>query len=198
MKYRTSKIFRECVRRFSTSIFFMIRTHPGPWWTDLISFLFGADFAKIFVHKVRKFWLCGVNILGLVNPPFILKISSFMIDVFTRKRISNDCPFKSNQRPENFSILTPHCAVWLRSMMYIAELLRYLVFLTLWCDRWDFFKIVITWPRSGMYTAELDTTVGCTVHCGVRQTTLKMFCFLSCFRISFIFFNNIRSKKILE
>ena len=44
--------------------------------------------------------------------------------VFTPKRISLDCPFKSNQRLTKISILTPRCdahrGVWLCGMMHTA------------------------------------------------------------------------------
>ena len=45
-----------------------------------------------------------------------------MIDVFTSKRISPECPLKSNQRPSKFSILTPWCAVWLHGVIHTGEL----------------------------------------------------------------------------
>ena len=40
-----------------------------------------------------------------------------MIDVFTLKRISPDCPFKSNQRRVKIVILIPRCAIYLRGML---------------------------------------------------------------------------------
>ena len=36
------------------------------------------------------------------------------------KKDSHHCPFKSNQRPAKFSILTPLCAVWLCCMKHTA------------------------------------------------------------------------------
>ena len=83
---------REGVTRFSTSILFII-------WTPKFSF----DFAKII-----KFFL--------VNQHLIIKIFSFMTDVFTTKRISAECPFKSNQRQVKISIVTRRCAVCLRGV----------------------------------------------------------------------------------
>ena len=44
--------------------------------------------------------------------------------VFTPKRISPDCPFKSNQRLSKVSILTPRCAFWLCCMMHTSELFK--------------------------------------------------------------------------
>ena len=59
----------------------------------------------------------------------------FMIDVFTPKRISPDCPFKNNQRLTENLILTLGCAVWLRSVMHTAELDS-----ALWCTPLSFFR----------------------------------------------------------
>ena len=47
---------------------------------------------------------------------FFLHIFSFIIDVFTTKRISPDCPFKSNQRISKISILTPRFTIWHRGV----------------------------------------------------------------------------------
>ena len=38
------------------------------------------------------------------------------------KRIFPECPFTSNQKRAQFSILTPRCAVWLRSVMHTTEI----------------------------------------------------------------------------
>ena len=89
----------------------MIHPNFGPWYVGLSIFEFGFDFAEIFF---------------LINQHFILQIFSFMIDVFTPKRISSDCPFKSNQRLTDISILTPRCdahqGAWLRCGKHNAEL----------------------------------------------------------------------------
>ena len=53
---------------------------------------------------------------------FFIKFFSLLIDVFTPKSISPDCPFKSNQRLKKISILTLRCAVWLRGEMHTPEL----------------------------------------------------------------------------
>ena len=50
----------------------------------------------------------------LSKPPFYTSNIFFhdtvdVFDVFTHKRISPDLSFKSNQRPENISILTLQC-----------------------------------------------------------------------------------------
>ena len=52
-----------------------------------------------------------------------LQIFSFMIDVFTPKRISPDCLFKSNHRQVKISILIPRCAIYLRGMLHTAEII---------------------------------------------------------------------------
>ena len=76
---------------------------------------FCVEFAEIFDHKVQKIGLRSVHqtveskILGLANQKYFLQIFSFMIDVFTPKRIYIDCHFKSIQKFTNFSILTPRC-----------------------------------------------------------------------------------------
>ena len=58
----------------------------------------------------------------LSKPTFYtLDLFVYDIDVFTYKRISPDLSFESNQRPANFLILTPRCAVWLRCVMHTAE-----------------------------------------------------------------------------
>ena len=91
-----------------------------------------------------------------------------MIDVFTIKRISPDCPFKSNQRLPKISILTPRCAVWLRGVMHTAESDS-----AEWCtprsltprcdaQRGVFWGSCYPWLRGMMHTTELDSAVGCT------------------------------------
>ena len=80
----------------------------------------------------RCAWHRGVKILFLVNLIFLLQIFSSMIYVFIPKRISPDCPFKSNQRLTKILILTPSCSLtlqcdahrgaWLFTMIHSAEL----------------------------------------------------------------------------
>ena len=50
-----------------------------------------------------------------------LKSFTFMIDLFTPKRISPDCLFKSNHRQVKISILTPCCTVCLRCDVYRGD-----------------------------------------------------------------------------
>ena len=64
----------------------------------------------------------SITKFDLANQKNCPHIFSFMIDVFTHKRISPDCPFKSNQRPAKCSILTLRCAVWLRGVMHTIDL----------------------------------------------------------------------------
>ena len=45
-----------------------------------------------------------------------------MIELFTPKRISPDCPFKGTQRLVNISISTLWCAFWLPRVMHTTEL----------------------------------------------------------------------------
>ena len=146
----------ECVTRFSTSIFFMIRTHMGPWWTGYSIFKLSFDLSEIVDRKVRKIrlwcaWHHRVKILGLANQKIVLQIFSFMIDLFTHKRIFPDCLFKSNERLSKMSILTPQCAVWLHGLMQTAEFLFFRYFFswlcgvmhTAWCPPRSFIKIWI-------------------------------------------------------
>ena len=90
----------------------------------------------------------GVKIVGLANPKKFLKIFSFMINVFTSKRISPHCPFKSNYRLTKISILTPLCAVWICGVMHTAKLDS-----AAGCTCRAFWDILITWLRSGMHNA---------------------------------------------
>ena len=138
-------------------------------------------------------WHRGVKILGLAIQKNFLQMFSFMIDVFTPKRISPDCPFKSNQRLTRISILTPQCAVWLCGVMHTAELDSSVsaVGCTPWSltPRWEahrqvFKKLLITWLGGVMHTTKLDSMEWCTLrsltlrydaHCGV----FKKFNYLS-------------------
>ena len=75
---------------------------------------FGFNFAKIFDHKVLN---NSTQNFRLSKATFCTSNLFFhdTVEVFTPTRISPDCPFKSNQRPAKFLILTPRCAVWPRS-----------------------------------------------------------------------------------
>ena len=107
-------------------------------------------------------WHRGVKILGLTNQIFFLQIFSFIIDLFTPKRISPDCPFKSNQRFSKISILmhtaeldpTVWCTPGSLTPRYDAPsgaFLRTLGHLTPLCDAHRG-----AWLRGGMHTAESD------------------------------------------
>ena len=81
--------------------------------------------AKVFLNSVS------------ISPRYsitncFLQIFSFMIDVFSPKRIFPDCPFKSNQGLTKISILTSWCAVWLRGVMHTMELNS-----VVWCTPWS-------------------------------------------------------------
>ena len=97
--------------------FFHDSNLSGPLINRLKFFRIGFEFAEIFDYKVRNIQLRSVHdtaestFFGLANKIFFLKIFSFMIDVVTPKRISLDCPFKSNQRLTKISILTLQCEV---------------------------------------------------------------------------------------
>ena len=133
-----------------------------------------------------------------------------MIDVIPPKRISPDCPFKSNQRLTKISILTPLCAFWLHCVQFDSSVggtwrsltLRWVV------RRGAFWEILITWLRGVMHTEELDSVVGRTpqsstqrwdAHSGVILVwNFEYVCFL-CFRIcnifKLLFSKNFWSKK---
>ena len=106
-----------------------------------------------------------------------------MIELFTPKRISLDCPFKGKQILVKISILTARCAFWLRSRKHTAELDSAVGntprSLTSGCDahRWVFWESWYPWLPGMMHIAELDSVVGSTprsstlrwdAHCGVR------------------------------
>ena len=118
----------ECVTKFLTSIFFHDSNPPELVINRLKYFRIKFRFPQEIRSQNSKnstpwcAWHRGVKILGLANQNFFLHNFSFMIDVFTPKRISPDCPFKRNQRLTKISILTPQCAVWLHGGMHTAEL----------------------------------------------------------------------------
>ena len=80
---------------------------------------------RFLITKFEKFdsrcaGYCGVKILGSVKPLFVLQIFSFMIEVFTRKRIFPIVPLKATRNHRIFDFDSP-CAVWLCGMMHTAE-----------------------------------------------------------------------------
>ena len=89
-----------------------------------IRFRFRQDIKSQSSQNLTLWCTChrGIKILGLANQNIFLQIFSFMIDVFTPKRISPDCPFKNNQRLTKISILTLRCAIWICGEMHTAEL----------------------------------------------------------------------------
>ena len=143
-------------------------------------------------------WHHVVKILGLENQNIFLQIFSFLIDVFTPKRISPDCPFKSNQRPATFSIQTTRCAVWLHGGMHTAKLdsvvwcklqslarrcdTHYRVFWEIWVT------LLITLWCDAHRRAWLCRTVWCTLQKS-DYCTSKMSVFV--FSNSFTFFNYV-------
>ena len=121
-----------------------------------------------------------------------------MIYVFTAKRISPDCPFKSNQRLTNNSILTLGCAAWLQGAMHTVEssFLRNFDHLTPWCDTHCRARL-----RSGMHSLELDSVVGCTPWSStlrwdaLAHHRVRLVFRFSCFGICNVFSKNFWSKK---
>ena len=86
------------------------------------------------------------------------------VDVFTPKRISPDCPLKSNQRQTKISIWSPRCTVWLLGvlgMMHSAEIDS-----TEWCTQQIFtFRCDAhrrDWLDGVMHTAEIVSAEWCT------------------------------------
>ena len=71
----------------------------------------------VSISQSSKNWLC--KMLGLANQQIFF---SLMTDVFSPKRISPDCPFRSNQKLAKISILTPQYAFWLRGVTHTTEL----------------------------------------------------------------------------
>ena len=123
--------FKESVSRDFWLLFFFHDSNPsGP-----------------LINRVKNF---RIRFRFHVKPLFILLISSFMIELFTPKRISPDWPFKSNQR------LTLQCSVWLRCVMHTTE-------------QYDAHRGA--WLRGGMHTAEflknlnIDTEFENTLPC---------------------------------
>ena len=110
-----------------------------------------------------------------------------MIEVFTHKRISPNCPFKSNQRASNFFILTPRCAGWLPGVMHGAQLKSALGWrpqsLTPPIDahRRAFSEIRVTWLHGVMHIVELDSAVRKNHTAESDYRYFKNVCFL-CFQ----------------
>ena len=91
-----------------------------------------------------------------------LQIFSFMIDVFTHKRISPDCLFKSNYREVKILILILQCAIYLRGMLHTAEIIS-----TVGCTPR---RSSPQWVAhrgdhllGGLHTAEIISAVYCTL-----------------------------------
>ena len=88
---------------------------PRPWIYRLkyfrIWFWFRRDIrspsSKVSTPRCARHQ--GVKILGLVNPLFILQIFSFMIDVFTHKKIFLLVPLRV---PETSKVFDSDSAVW--------------------------------------------------------------------------------------
>ena len=73
------------------------------------------------ITKFKKFdFAVCIKILVLADRKIFLQIFSFMIGVFTPKRIAPDCTFKSSQRLTKILILTLRCAVGLCDVMHIV------------------------------------------------------------------------------
>ena len=98
----------------------------------------------------------------LVNQHFMFEIFSFIIDVFTPKRISTDCPFKSNLRQVDFVSTVcslslrcdAHHGDWLSGGMQTAEII--------WAVCCTPLRFVQSWSsclRGGMHTAEIVSAV---------------------------------------
>ena len=123
---QVSLLWKEFVTKFSTFIVFHDSNPSGPLINRRKYFQIRFDFAEIFDHKVVSAVCCTLQRQKSlpVNQNFILQILSFVIDVFTPKRISLDCPFKGNQRQVKISILSLRCAVsvCLRGMLHTAEI----------------------------------------------------------------------------
>ena len=110
--------------------FFHDSTPFGPLINRLKYFRFRFRFRwEIFDHTViSAVWSTPLRSkFFLITQHFILQIFSFMLDLFTTKRISSDCLFKSNHRKVKKSILFPQCAVYIRSMLHTGEI-------TLWSN----------------------------------------------------------------
>ena len=89
-----------------------------------------------------------------------------MIDVFTPKKISSYFPFKGNQRLTKISILAPTCLT-LRCDAHNGSWLRGMMHTaqldsTVWCTLQSFLRNRVTWLRSVMHTGDLDSEVWCT------------------------------------
>ena len=109
-----------------------------PFWApDKQTKVFSNSFSILLRYSITKFE--KFKILGLANQKLFSLNLFFMIEMFTPKRISPDCPFKSSQRPPKFSILTPqcdaHCGAWLRGIILTAEL-DFMVGYTPWKFAW--------------------------------------------------------------
>ena len=99
-----------------------------------------------------------------------------MIDVFTLKRISPDCLFKSNHSQMKISILIPQCAIYLRGGLPTAEIIS-----AVCCTpprssprcvahRWDHLCRVYRDHLHGVHHA---AEIIATVHCAPRRSSLQ-------------------------
>ena len=164
----------ECVTRFSTSFFWHDLNPSGPLIDRLkyfqILFWFHWNIRSQSLKNSTSWcaWHQGVKILS-----FFKSFLSWYMYIFTPKRISPDCPFKSNQRLSKILILTPRCAFLLRGVMPTTELDS-----TVRCTPrsltppWDAHRGA--WLCGMMHTAKSDSTVCITLW---SQTTSKMFVF---------------------
>ena len=100
--------------------------------------------AKVFLNLVSRYSITKNGILH-----FFLK----MIDVFTPKRISPDCPFKCNQRQVNISF-----RFWLRDVQFISAVFCTPLRLSPRCAAHH-----RDWLRSVLHTAEIVSAVCCTL-----------------------------------
>ena len=109
----------KCVTRFSTSIF---SCFEPIWALDKQAKVFSNSVSispRYSITKFEKFdsAVCLIQRSANFRLSNLKKISSHLFfhdrhvhgSVFTPKRISLDCPFKSNQRLTKISILTPWC-----------------------------------------------------------------------------------------
>ena len=161
---------RECVTKFSISIFFHDSKPSRPLikrqisGENSITKFENFDFAVCMTLRSQNF--------RFSKPTFILQIFSFMIDVFTPKRISPYCPFNSNKSLTKILILTlrsdAHPGAWLGGGIHTAKpnsavgckprsFLSNFKHLT---PRW--WAHCRAWLSGGLQTAELDSVVWCT------------------------------------
>ena len=123
----------------------MIRTHLGPDNQAKVFSKYVWISPRYLITKFEKFdyVVCMTpqsQNFRLANQKNVLLMVSFMIDMFTPKKISPDCPLKSNQKLTKISILTLQCDAHRGA-----------------------------WLHSGKHTVELDSAVGCTLRSFLRN-----------------------------